>query len=158
MECRKPSNVILSLAGSALFSLCLIAQPISPAAQTGDVSHWKTFANRAGWAIKHPGNWQVDSCRQCSDPTDPNVFVTLFDPATKELIIVEHLIDKPSDQTVEQWLNDVKVTTVLNPIVSEEWISLNGTPALKVINRNADSSESENIYIRTGLQDVYYSK
>ena len=32
----------------------------------------------------------------------------------------------------------------------EEWISLNGTRALKVINRNADSTESENIYIVHG--------
>jgi hypothetical protein len=150
MECRKFSNVTLSLIGCTLFSLALIAQPPSPDHQTADVSRWKTFANRAGWAIKHPSNWQVGSCRQCSDPSDPNVFVTLYNPSTKELITVEHLIDKPSGQTVEQWLNDVKVTTVLNPFVSEEWITLDGTRALKVISRNVDSTESENIYVVHG--------
>src|ERR1700676_3968389 len=147
MECGKPSNVTLSFICCALFSLASIAQSTSPVDQTADVSRWKTFASRAGWTIKHPGNWQVGSCRQCSDPTDPNVFVTLYNPSTKELIMIEHLIDKPADQTLEQWLDDVKASTVLNPFLREEWISLNGTLALKVFSRNTDSTERKNIYL-----------
>src|SRR5580700_3604767 len=100
----------------------------------------------AGWSIKHPGNWQISSCRQCPDPTDPNVYVSFYNPATKELIMIESLRDKPADQTADQWLNDVSVATNLNPRVSEEWISLGGTRALKVINGIAASQESENIY------------
>jgi len=69
-------------------------------------------------------------------------------PATKEvLIMIEPVADKPHAQTVEQWRNDVKVATVLSPIASEEWISLSGTRALKVINGTQDSTKSENIYL-----------
>lgn len=81
-------------------------------------------------------------------PTDPNVFVTFHNPETNELLImIEPLADKPRAQTVEQWLNDVKAATVLNPIVAEEWMSLSGTRALKVINRSPDSTNSENVYL-----------
>ncbi len=37
------------------------------------------------------------------------------------------------------------MATVLNPIVSEEWISLSGNRALKVINGDRHSRKSENI-------------
>ena len=149
MECRISSHGTLSLIGCVLFRLASIAQPASPADQNADVSRWRTFANRAGWTIKHPSSWQVNSCRQCPDPTDPNVFVTLYNPSTKEHIMIAHLIDKPPDQTVEQWLHDVKMMVFI-PLVSEEWIFLNGTRALKVINRRADSTEIEYIYIVHG--------
>jgi hypothetical protein len=136
---------------STAFSLASIAQQPSPVDQTVDISQWKTFANRAGWSIKHPNSLEISSCRSCSDPTDPNTFVAFYDPATKELIFrVERLRDKPPDQNVEQWLDDVKKATVLNPLVSEEWIFLNGERALKAINRNPDSTESEHIYVVHG--------
>ena len=145
----KSSILARSLIVCPLFGFAVIAQPTPPSGKTADVSQWKTFTNRAGWTIKHPSHWQVGSCRQCSDPTDPDVgFVTLYNPSRKELIMIEHLIDKPHDQTVEQWLQ--KMTMDLNPFISEEWISLNGTRALKVISRNADSTESENIYVVHG--------
>jgi hypothetical protein len=135
---------MLSIVACTLFGVNATPQQSPPKEQTVDVS-WKTFANKAGWTIQHPGNWKVGSCRQCSDPTDPNVFVTISNPLTKELIMIERLIDKPGDQTVEQWLNNVKVSTDLNPIISQEWISLSGTQALKVVSR-----ESENIYVVRG--------
>src|SRR5438309_465706 len=112
MHRTKLSNVTCSLVAFTLFSLTSITAGDAP-----DVSRWKTFTNRAGWQIKYPGSWQVGSCRQCSDPTDPNGFVTFYNRSTNESIMIERLIDKPPDQTVEQWLNDVKVTTVLNPVV-----------------------------------------
>ena len=61
-------------------------------------SKWKTFANRAGWSIKYPRDWRVSSCMECPDPTDPDVFVSFYNPSTKGLIMIEHLIDKPADQ------------------------------------------------------------
>jgi hypothetical protein len=128
----------------------LLAQTRPSTAQTADTSRWKTFTNRAGWTIKHPTKWRVASCRSCSDPTDPGVFVTIQNPSTQDLIMIEHLADKPSDQIAEQWLNNIKATTNLNPRVREEWVSLDETRALKVISRNPDSTESENIYVVHG--------
>jgi len=150
MKHRRFPNVTLALIGCALLTVAWNVHGQTPSGQATDVSQWKTFANRAGWSIKYPRDWQVSSCRSCTDPTDPDVFVSLYNAATKQLIMIEHLIDKPADQSVEQWLNDIKVTTNLNPRVSEEWISLDGTRALKVINRNRDSTESENIYVVHG--------
>ena len=118
--------------------------------QGDDVSQWKSFSNRAGWTIKHPRNWHVSSCRSCPDATDPSVFVALEDPKIDALIMIEHLIDKPADKSVEQWLNDISRGQNVNPRVSEEWISLNGARALKVINRNRDLTESENLYLLSG--------
>ncbi len=145
------SIATLIIVGYTFFSVDATAQRNVPGAQTVDVSRWRTFANKSGWAIKYPLDWQVGSCRQCPDPTEPNVFVTFYKPATKELLImIEHLADKPPIQTVEQWLNDVKAATVLDPIVREEWISLSGMRALKVINRPPESTKSENIYLVHG--------
>lgn len=89
----------------------------------------------------------MNSCPRCSGPTEPYVFVTFHDFSTGELILIERLMDKPADQTAEKWLDTVKEETVLSPRISEEWISLNGLRALKVRSQNADSGESENIYI-----------
>lgn len=66
--------------------------------------------------------------------------------------MIEHLADKPPDQNAEQWLNSIKTATNLNPPVSEDWILIDGTRSLKVINRNPDSSESENVYTVRGSQ------
>lgn len=106
---------------------CLLALYWVPnvrgAGSANDVK-WRTFANRAGWRISYPPRWQIGSCHQCSDPTDPDVFVTIFEPSTKTLIMIEHLIDKPVDEDVEPWLKEVSRDTVLNPQIREEWIVL----------------------------------
>ena len=65
--------------------------------------------------------------------------------------MVEQLIDKPDSRTVRQWLDDIKTTVNANQRVSEEWISFAGEPALKVITRNADATQSEVVYVVHGL-------
>jgi hypothetical protein len=134
-----------------VFSLLCDRRAASPLDESGDVSHWKTFADSADWTIKYPQDWQVSNCPHCSGPTEP-AFVTFHDSSASELILIERLMDKPADQSLENWLNDVKEKTVSSPRISEEWISLHGVRALKVRNHNADSGESENIYILNGTK------
>lgn len=76
--------------------------------------------------------------------------MTIFEPFTKTMIMIEHLIDKPVDEDVEPWLKEVSRDTVLNPQISEEWIVLDHRKALRVTNGNLDSTSSENIYVLDG--------
>lgn len=153
MERKKISTKSFLLTiGSMVIATISVAQQSPSASQPVNTSRWRTFTNRAGWSIKYPNKWRIASCRSCSDPTDPKVFVTFENPSTKELIMIEHLADKPPDQNAEQWLNSIKTATNLNPPVSEDWILIDGTRSLKVINRNPDSSESENVYTVRGSQ------
>jgi hypothetical protein len=110
----------------------------------------ENFRKPGRWTISYPPQWQIGSCHQCSDLTDPNVFVTFFEPSTKAMIMIEPLADKPADKEVEPWLKEVGRDTVLNAQISEQWIVLNHRKALKVINGNQDSTSSENIYLLYG--------
>jgi hypothetical protein len=74
------------------------------------------------------------------------------DSKTDESVMIEHLIDKPVNRAIELWLNDVSVTTNLNPRISQEWVTLGGARALKVVNRSPDSKESENLYVLHGAK------
>lgn len=134
---------------SAAVGTCMLLSiaAIGQSDKADDISHWKTFANKAGWMIKYPRDWKVYSCHSCLDPTDPNVFVAFDNPKTKEVVMIQHFKDKPSNQSVEQWLDHIKMATNLNPKVSEEWITLNGTRVLKVVTSNQDSTECENFYV-----------
>ncbi len=125
--------------------------------EPNDTANWRTFTNRAGWSIKHPSNWKVGSCRSCPDPADPGVFVSIYSPSDDELLMVEHLIDKPRAQSVRDWLDDTKTKANLNPRIREEWITLAGEPALRVITRNADSTQSEVVYVVHGLSTFQIS-
>lgn len=117
--------------------------------------NWVSFSSKAGWCIKYPSNWQIGSCNGCADPTAPRVFVSFFDPTTGGMITIQRLRDKPADQSVEMWLNDVKRIAVANPQISEDWMLLAGTRALKVRTRNPDSTESENIYAVEGSRTFF---
>lgn len=135
---------------------CGTAQTVNKAGrpQVAD-SKWKTFVSKAGWAVHYPSTWDVSSCNQCPDPTDPNVFVSFYDPSTREVIMIERLKNAPQGQSQEQWLREVAAATNLNPSVSEDWISLVGASrALRVVNRNSDSTESENIYVLYGSKTI----
>ncbi|MGA2273938.1 MAG: hypothetical protein ABSH00_10320 [Bryobacteraceae bacterium] len=126
-----------------------------PALGSKAPSDWTTFTSMAGWTIKYPPAWQVGSCNSCRDPHAADVFVSFFDPATGGTIMIKRLKNKPADQSVARWLNDVKQVAVVNPRVMERWITLDGARALRVETRNPDSTESENIYIVDGSRTFF---
>src|SRR5581483_10520244 len=148
---RKDKRRVQSFLPVSFIALSLTCPVVAADASKG----WMTFTSRAGWSIKYPPGWQVGSCNSCLDPSDPNVFVTFFDPSTNGMLMIQHLKDKPADQSVEAWLNDVKQVVVANPRMSEQWISLDGVRALKVKTRNPDSTESENIYAVDGSRTFF---
>lgn len=102
--------------------------------------------------MRYPDSWQIGSCDSCADPTAPSVFVNLYNPATGDKITVDPLDDKPAATPADQWLAEVSRTTVDNPRASQEWITINGSRALRVINNNPDSTQSENIYLLKGVK------
>jgi hypothetical protein len=139
-------NLSVAIVTCMLFSMAAVGQ----SDKADDVSRWKTFSNRAGWSIKYPPNWKVYSCHSCPDPTDPNVFVAFDNPKTEEIVMIQHFKDKPSDQSIERWLDHIKMATNLNPKVGEEWVTLGGARSLKVVTSNHDSTECENFYVVHG--------
>jgi len=65
--------------------------------------------------------------------------------------MVEPLADRPVGRGVGDWLNDTKRSANLNPIVSEDSMSVNGLPALRVRYRNsAEDLEIEATYVVSG--------
>ena len=56
------------------------------------------------------------------------------------MVMIERLVDKPEDKTVEVWLHEVAKDTVLWPIRREEWIILSGSKALKVVNNGSETT------------------
>ena len=109
-----------------------------------------TFSSQAGWIIEYPSDWRVSSCTNCTDPTAPDVSVYFYNPATHEIMTIENLAGRPPGLTDEQWLDQCGTRSVLNSRVNAEWISVNGQRALKVTNRNTDSTESTNVYFAHG--------
>ena len=136
----------------SLLPLC--AQETISSREDVDTAHWKKFTNKAGWELKYPPTWSVSSCVQCPDPTAPDVFVFFSDDKSHEAVMIDHLIDKPPNKTLEQWLQETSITTVLTPRMSEEWFFLDGVPVLKVRNRNPDFGRSENIYLVNGSNTI----
>jgi hypothetical protein len=115
---------------------------------------WKIFTNRAGWSISYPADWSIGSCRNCKDPTAPDVFVEFFPPAGRDSggwVTVDHLRRKPSDSSVDEWLADISKTTNLSPRLSEERITLHGLPARKV-RYSTGEGEREAVYTVFGLE------
>ena len=122
----------------------------------GGAPRWKVFSNRAGWSIRYPAGWKIASCKNCTDPTAPDVDVDFFPPKDSDSgsVMVEHLQDKPSGETVDAWLTEVKQTANLNPRLKEERFTLNGLPALKVRYRNDSGGgyEIEEVFVISGSQ------
>jgi hypothetical protein len=65
---------------------------------------------------------------------------------------LEPLAEKPNGWSIELWLLDVEKSTNANPPIRREWISVAGEKALRVINKDPDGTESENIYLIHGVQ------
>ena len=140
---------------------------------------WKSFTSCDGWTIDYPSDWKVFSCAQCPDPAAPHVPAIFLDPTTEQTLKIERLVDQPAKKeaktsrsgdpsshawstppseprprgsALENWLIQVSHDTVLNPRLGEEWLDLNGVPALSVRNQNPDSTQSENTYLTHGAK------
>jgi hypothetical protein len=131
--------------------MCILscAQVRQTAIEGEGVSTWVTFSSRGGWHIKYPRDLQISSCRQCEDPTAPDVYVA-FSRSNHVLAMVEPLADTPSGESTRQWLNEVARDTILSPVLKEQWTSVDNEPALIVINGASDSDQAENIYVARG--------
>jgi hypothetical protein len=73
----------------------------------------------------------------CPDPTAPDVYVSFGQPSTKDgFVMVAPLADKPLGYSVKRWLDEVKRSVNLNPIISERPVSVNGLVGLRVRYKN----------------------
>lgn len=117
----------------------------------GETANRKLFSNRAGWSINYPSDWKIGSCKSCQDPTAPNVFVDFFPSSNRDSgwVMVEPLADERSGTTVDAWFTKIKQTANLNPQLTEQRLTLNGLPALKVRYRNpiGGGHEMEEVYV-----------
>lgn len=113
---------------------------------------WKSFSNRAGWSMRYPADWTVGSCRACEDPSAPNVYVEFSPPGSDAgaWVTVDHVEDRPADQTPEAWLRKLARTGAA--VVAERWLTLDSLPALEVRYRAQDSSEFVTTYVVAGTQ------
>ena len=130
--------------------------PVASALANAQAPTWKSFSNRAGWSIGYPADWTIASCKSCSDPAAPEVFVDFFPPRERGAgwVMIEHLAEKPSSMSADDWLADIKRTANQNPQLSEERFALDGLPALKVRYRNPSGGgyEMETVYVVSGAQ------
>ena len=157
----RPVVTLCFRAGAALVAgvvLPFVASGPVAAAQTQsqtqgtDVAKWITFTSRAGWSIKRPPELNISSCRQCSDPTDPDVIVAFSKPSGEVVAMIEPLAEKNAAQSPRQWLSGVARDTILIPKLSEEWTTIDGAPALVVFNGTSNSDKAENVYILHGAK------
>jgi len=141
---------------SALGLSVLIALLMLSGLAKGERPKWKSFSNRAGWTINYPANWTVGSCKSCSDPSAPDVYVNFSHPEGGTLgeVMVESLASKPAETSVEAWFADVKRSANQNPRLKEQRFTLDGLPALRVRYRNPSQRgyESESVYVVSGAQ------
>jgi hypothetical protein len=114
---------------------------------------WTTFSSRGGWSISYPSDWRIASCKSCSDPKAPGVFVDFFSPRQNReggWVMVEQLADKPPSRSVDEWLSNIATSANVNPHIRDEKFVLNNLPALKVRYRTAHQSEMEEVYVLSG--------
>jgi hypothetical protein len=133
-------------------SVVLFAQAQPKLVEGGDISRWTAFASRAGWTIRYPPDLHISSCRQCEDPTDPDVAVAFSTSSGQIIVMIEPLADKGAGLSTSQWLSEVGHDTVLSPILSEQSTFIDGALSLIVVNGKADSEKTENIYISHGAR------
>ena len=172
---RTGGTALAVIAGFLIFSSQLwpcraVAQSERQRARSPQVKEkgasWKTFSNRAGWSIKYPPGWTIGSCRNCSDPTDPEVFVDFFPPMSPRetnsdegWVIIQNLGRKPTGQTIDEWFLQIKQASNQNPRLKEESMELNGLPALRVRYRNPYNGghEFDTVYVVAGVKSFSIS-
>lgn len=142
----------MAKASMILVAITLVAMPKCSPSQTRP--RWKAFANRAGWSISYPAAWKIGSCRDCQDPTAPDVFVDFFPPKPADgWVIIEHLENKPQATPADAWLQGISTTANLNPRYREENLTLGGFPGLKVRYHNPSAGvDTESVYVVCGLE------
>ena len=126
--------LVLSTAflGVCTSTTCLGSQA-EPTFQAETISSWRTLHSRTGWSIQYPSSWTTWSCHNCPDSTASGVYVTFGVLSTDDgTVMVYPLADKPEDQSVPHWLDEVKRSANLNPIFNEQPVSVNGLPGLRV--------------------------
>jgi hypothetical protein len=64
--------------------------------------------------------------------------------------MVQHLADRPTNKSTDDWFAELKRTANLNPVVREVRVSVDGLPALKVRYRNPSAGEMEAVYVICG--------
>ena len=111
-----------------------LALLLSLDASGANVIVWKLFENRAGRRIQYPADWKTSSCRNCSDTSAPNVFVS-FLPASASAndgsVMVSPLRNKPNGTSLGVWFAEVEATANLNPRIREQRFTLNELPAAR---------------------------
>jgi hypothetical protein len=101
--------------------------------------------------MHYPADWAVGSCVSCADVHAPNVFVTFSDPRKRDqMVLVEHMADKPAATSADQWLRHMEEVANLNPRTGDRWVVLSGRRALSVITRSLDGAGSETVYVVNG--------
>jgi hypothetical protein len=66
--------------------------------------------------------------------------------------MIEPLAEKGAGESTQRWLSEVAHDTVLAPTRSEQWMFIDGEPALRVVNGTSDSESTENVYVVHGAK------
>ena len=151
--CQLGATLVISVAVLNAFGSLDLAQ-VQSGTERRDAPDWRKFTSRAGWTLEYPSDLTISSCRQCTDPTDPNVFVAFSRRSGEVIALIEPLADKIVSQSSRQWLSDVARDTILSPILSKEWVSTPGALELVVVNGDSKSDKSENVYILHGVKTL----
>ncbi len=99
-------------------------------------SETEKFESRGGWSIEYPKNWTFSSCKNCPDPTNPNVYVTFtppieIDPRDGQVQIIP-LAGKSSDKTKDEWYALMKASIAPSTVTFENKITIDGIEAYLV--------------------------
>ena len=153
---RNHGKFILIVFGCALLSENAQAMPEPHQTEAKSEKAWRTFTSRSGWSVSYPTEWTDGSCNSCSDPGAPGMFVGFYPPENKssndDMVMIEPLAGRRANETVDQWLADIKTSANQNPIIGQGWISVNGVRALSVRYRYADSHLYDTVYIMNGSE------
>ncbi len=124
---------------------------------SSDSSQWSLFTSKSGWSSEYPHDWEISSCILCNDPTDAGVFVDFSPPKTDttNMIMVQVLANKPSDETASQWYDQLKKFTP-QPHLSEKNITVAGQSALEAVWAGTDPGVGVLVTNGTATYEISY--